>query len=88
MPAIAPNDMAVFIAVQVFQQIWGVVVGAVTMSIAMRFMMALLRGHPEPFKSAFKIWPVVIKVLGLQMLFMVILFLGAGLYTISVPRLT
>lgn len=80
LPAIYPNNISVFVAVQVFQQLWGVVVGAVTISIAMRFMMALLRGNPEPFKAAFKIWPAVLKVLGVQVLFTLLIFAGAALF--------
>lgn len=86
LPAILPDNIPVFVGAQIFQQVWGVLVGAITFSIAMRFMMALLRGNPEPFKAAFKIWPVVLKVLGIQLLFTIVLFAGVAIF-VGLPAL-
>ena len=84
LPVLAPDNVAVMIVAQILQQVAGLVVGAAVMAVAIKFIMAFLRGHNEPFSAAFQIWPVVLPSMGVQLLLMLfILVLAAGV--IGIP---
>jgi hypothetical protein len=54
----------------VAQQVWGILVQAITMCIAILFAMNFLRGHPEPLKGIFKIGPFFPRVFLTQIVIM------------------
>ena len=84
LPAIYPDDLRIFVISQIVQQVMGMVAGGIAMAVGIKYIMAFLRGHSSPISVAFKIWPVVLKAIGVQLLMMSII-IGLGLVFVGIP---
>jgi hypothetical protein len=64
------EEPAVVIGSVVAQQVWGIVVQAIAMCIAILFTMKFLRRHPEPLKGIFNVGPFFARLFLTQIIIM------------------
>ncbi len=68
----------VAVTINLLLYLWGQVFGAVVMGVALRYLLNLLRGSPEPMRGAFHILPVLWRLILVQIAISLIAGVIAG----------